>query len=282
MNLKKFLKSIFIAAGLLVMAGACSTPKNIAYFQDAQNAEIIQIMTSQNREIKVEPHDKLSIVIKSKDPALAQIFNLNVISNYTSHNTAYNGTGADVREYSLSTNEGISTYTVTPQGTIDFPVLGVLKVEGMTRSELAAYIKGEIVGRGLVKDPVVIVEFINTGVSILGEVAHPGRYDMNKDVLTLIEALSLAGDMTIQGKRENVMVLRQTGDTVQTFSIDLTDAKNLASSPAFYLKQGDVIYVEPNNFRKRQTTNNANNVMNASFWLSVASLVATVAVLFVK
>lgn len=282
MNLKNILKSTVISACLALMAGACSTPKNIAYFQDAENTDIIQIMTAQNKEIKVEPYDKLSIVIKSKDPALAQIFNLNVISNYTSHNTAYNGTGADVREYSLSSNEGISTYTVTPQGTIDFPALGVLKVEGMTRSELAAYIKGEIMGRGLLKDPVVTVEFLTTGVSVLGEVAHPGRYDMNKDVLTLLEALSLAGDLTIQGKRENIVVLRQNGDSLQTYTIDLTDSKSLTSSPAYYLKQGDVIYVEPNNFRKRQTTNNANNVMNASFWLSVASLVATVAVLFVK
>lgn len=266
----------------LLWMAACSTPKDVAYFQDAQNAQVIEIFNAQNKEIRVEPHDKLSIIVKSKDPALAQIFNLNIVANYSGHTTAYNGTGADVREYALSNSEGIATFTVSPQGTIDFPVLGILKVEGMTRSELAAYIKGEIVGRGLVKDPVVIVEFVNTGVSVLGEVSRPGRYDMNKDVLTIVEALSLAGDLTIQGKRENIVVMRQNGDKMETYTLNLTDTKSLLSSPAYYLKQGDVIYVEPNDYKKRQTTNNANNVMNVSFWISVASLLTSVALLFVK
>ncbi|MDE6636887.1 MAG: polysaccharide biosynthesis/export family protein, partial [Muribaculaceae bacterium] len=171
---------------------------------------------------------------------------------------------------------------VSAEGTIDFPILGVLKVEGMTRNELAAFIKGEIMGRGQLKDPVVTVEFINTGVSVLGEVERPGRYDLNSDVLTIVEALSLAGDLTIQGQRENIKVLRQNGDKIQEITVDITDTKKLLQSPAYYLKQGDVVYVEPNNLRKRQTRVNSNNVLNVSFWLSVASLLTTAAVLFKK
>lgn len=280
MNLKRIFKCLVLACGVLIMAASCSTPKNIAYFQDADNAEVLKVASPESKAMKVEPFDKLSIMVTSKDPALAQVFNLNIVANRTSqHNEGYSGSGSQFREYALGSNDGIGTFTVSADGTIDYPVLGVIKVEGMTRSELAAYIKGQIVGRGLVKDPVVTVEFMNTGISVLGDVARPGRYDMNTDVLTLPQALSLAGDLSIQGKRENIAVMRQTGDSLVTYRVDITDARKMVESPAYYLKQGDVVYVEPNNYRKRQTTNNANNVMNVSFWLSVVSLLTTAAVL---
>jgi len=270
-----FMHTLMILA-IISAITSCSTPKNIAYFQDAANAEIIDII-KQEQVITVQPHDKLSILVTSKDPALVQMFNLNVISSQMTHGDGYNG--GSLREYSLGNNEGISHYTVSSEGTIDFPQLGILKIEGMTRNEVAAFIKGEIIGRKLVQDPVVTVEFLNTGVSVLGEVGRPGRYDLNTDILTLPEALALAGDLSIQGQRENVMVMRRNGDKIETYRINLTDTKSLTQSPAFYLHQGDVVYVEPNNIRKRQTTNNGNNLMNVSFWLSVASLLTTAAVL---
>lgn len=279
MNMTGTLKTSLWIMLLACIFASCSTPKNIAYFQDVQNAEILKIANAENKAIKVEPFDKLSIIVSSKDPALAQIFNLNVITSRTSQGASFNGSGTEFREYSLGVNDGISVFTVSADGTIDYPVLGVLKVEGMTRAELASYIKGQIVGKGLVKDPVVTVEFLNTGVSVMGEVARPGRYDLNADVITIVEALSLAGDLSIQGRRDNITVIRQTGDSVQTYKVDITDAEKVINSPAYYLKQGDVVYVEPNDFRKRQTTNNGNNLMNISFWLSVVSLLTTAAVL---
>ncbi|MDE5813993.1 MAG: polysaccharide biosynthesis/export family protein, partial [Muribaculaceae bacterium] len=214
------------------------------------------------------------------DPSLAQVFNLPVIPNNHVQRTSPNN--VEFRNYNVGYSEGMMAYTVTKEGTIDFPVLGVLKVEGMTRGELAGFIKGEILGRGLLKEAQVSVEFLNVGVSVLGEVNRPGRFDLNSDQITLLEALSLAGDMSIQGQRENVKVLRTEGDKVKTYIIDLTDAQALASSPAYYLKQGDIVYVEPNTIRKRQTTSNGNNVTNVSFWLSVASLLTSAAILFKK
>lgn len=282
MKSKVTLKSVLLILAAAYLISSCSTPKNVAYFQDAVNAEVIEIASVESKAIKVEPFDKLSIIVSSKDPALAQLFNLNVISNGASKRTSYYGEGVDFREYNIGMNEGISAFAVSADGTIDYPVLGVIKVEGMTRNELAAYIKGELVGRGLVKDPIVTVEFLNTGVSVLGEVQKPGRFDLNADVVTLVEALSLAGDLTIQGKRENVLVMRRDGDKIQTYRVDITDANQMLKSPAYFLKQGDVVYVEPNNVRKRQTTANGNSVLNVSFWLSVASLLTTVAVLFKK
>lgn len=258
-----------------VMA-SCSTPKNIAYFQDAENTQLIEI-ARQGSIITVQPHDKLSITVTSKDPILTQMFNLPVVTSQMTHRDGFSG--GDFYEYSLGSQEGISHYTVSEAGTIDFPQLGILKIEGMTRNEVAAFIKGEIMGRNLVKDPVVSVEFLNTGVSVLGEVSRPGRFDLNTDMITLPEAIALAGDLTIQGKRDNVMVMRRAGDKIETFRVNLTDAKSMAQSPAYYLNQGDIIYVEPNNMRKRQTTNNGNNLLNVSFWISVASLLTSAAVL---
>lgn len=270
-----------VLAGIGVLA-SCSTPKNVAYFQGAENAEIIEIAAAQNKAFTVQPYDKLSIVVSCKDPALAQIFNLNVFTNSQAQRSPLSGTGTTLRDYNVSYNEGINGFTVSKEGTIDYPVLGIIKVEGMTRNEVAAFIKGEIVGRGLIKDPVVTVEFLNTGVSLLGEVARPGRYDLNADALTVVEAIALAGDLNINGQRENVKVFRREGDKVQTFTVDMTDAKGVMASPVYYLKPGDVVYVEPNNIRKRQTVANANSVTNISFWISVASLLTSAAILFKK
>lgn len=278
MKVKKILNSTLLCAFFACLVSSCSTPKNVAYFQDVTNAEILEIAGSSEKAIKVEPYDKLSIIVSSQSAGLSQIFNLPVYSN--SHvNKSGTIDAADFRAYNVGYSEGITGYTVSAEGTIDFPVLGVIKVEGMTRNELAAFIKGEIVGKGLIKDPIVTVEFLNVGISVLGEVSKPGRYDLNVDRLTLVEAISLAGDLGIQGKRENITVIRRAGDNVQTYVVDITNAKEMLKSPAYYLKQGDVVYVEPNDIRKRQTTNNGNNVTNVSFWLSVASLLTTAAVL---
>lgn len=282
MNKKISIKRVIGLLAAVLLLGSCSTPKNITYFQGAENAEIFEIASSNIQTIKLRPYDKLSIVVTCMDPALAQMFNMQVYSNGHVQRTSPNGNSVDFRNYNVAYSEGISGYTVSPQGTIDFPVLGQIKVEGMTRSELAAFIKGEIMGRGLIKDPVVTVEFLNVGISVLGEVNHPGRYDLNADAITIVEALSLAGDMSIQGQRDNIKVLRKNGDKVQTYIVDLTDPKALLASPAYYLAQGDIIYVEPNDIRKRQTIANGNSVTNISFWISIASLLTSAAILFKK
>ena len=269
-NRNKFLLS---GLGILFLVTSCSAPKDVAYFQDT--VETVVPITSP-KQIKIQPNDKLSIVVKSIDPTLSAMFNLtiNIDRVGSGHDAGLGGGTKNLR--TSSTSEGLSNYTVSPKGYIDFPVLGELYVEGMTKSELAGFIKGELMGRDLVKDPIVTVEFMNFGVSVLGEVLNPGRYDITKDQVNVLEAISMAGDLTIQGLRENVAVLREEADGLHTYRIDLTNFKDMASSPAYYLKQGDIIYVEPNNVRKRQTTANGNNLLSTGFWISVASLLTSV------
>lgn len=259
------------------MAVSCTGPKNITYFQDLDNGSVVAI--AEERAIRLRPDDKLTIAIKSKDNSLSDLFNLtlNVNRSYNNTNTA------GIKSVSTSSSsDNLLSYTVTPDGNIDFPVLGKLHVEGMTRSELAGYIKGELMGRNLVKDPIVTVEFLNTGIAVLGEVNTPGRYIINNDNLNVLQAIAMAGDLTISGMRENVLVVREEGDRMVSYRINLTDMQQVTNSPAFYLQQDDVIYVEPNGMKKRSQTVNGNNVLNASFWISVGSFLMSAAVLIFR
>lgn len=270
MKMKNTAFSVLVTMALLLTAG-CKAPKDVTYFQDAES--IINVAGKQ--PIKVRPEDKLSIVVKSKDPAVSDLFNLPVYSQRVGTGGVSAGNGTTVRNYNPSASDGISLYTVDPAGCIDFPLLGKLKIEGMTRSEVAGFIKGELMGRDLVKDPTVTVEFVNAGVNLIGEVTVPGRYDLNTDHLNLIEAIALAGDLTINGRRDNVRVLREENGKINVYTVDLTNLKNTAASPVYYLRQNDVVYVEPNDMRKREATVNGNNALSTSFWISVASLITT-------
>lgn len=268
-----------VLVGASILSGGCSAPKDISYFQDLDKTMVIE--TQARQSIRIRPEDKLSIVVSSKDPALASLFNLPVMTNRLGQNNNYTGASAAPRNYGGS-SEGMSAYTVSPDGNIDFPILGTLHVAGMTRYELSGFIKGELMGRDLVKDPTVTVEFLNTGISVLGEVKSPGRYDMNRDQITILDAISLAGDLDLQGNRKNIKVLRNVDGKAQVYTVDLTSGKDVFKSPVYYLQQDDIVYVEPNDYRKRQTTVNGNTSLSASFWISVVSVCSSLAVLIVN
>lgn len=263
----------FFLYAFLIAAASCTTPKDVTYFQDTLQETDIRL--PQSGEIKIQPFDKLTIVVKTMDPSVSAMFNLSTITDregdasYTSSFSNSSLTGG-------TASSGLSRYTVNPEGDIDFPVLGKLHVAGMTRSELSGFIKGELMGRKLAKDPVVTVEFFNMGIDLMGDVNRPGRYELNKDNFTILDAISVAGDLTLNGKRENIAVLREEDGKVNTYRVDITNLKDLAESPVYYMKQGDVIYVEPNDMKKRYTTTNGNNIYTTGFWISVASLLTSV------
>ncbi len=250
---------IFTFLSLTFLCGACSVPKDVAYMQDLSSDVVIA--SAKKQPIRVKPDDRLSIIVKTKDPKLSELFNLPVYSNRIGETT----TAGDV-----------ACYMVNSDGDIDFPILGSLHVEGMNRSELAGFIKGELMGRELVKEPTVIVDFVNSGVSVMGEVNKPGRYDMKHDNLNILEALALAGDLSINGQRKNVKVIREENGELHTYVLDLTDASGMVKSPGFHLQQNDVVYVEPDKIKKRSTNVNGNTLSSVGFWMSLASVLAAV------
>ncbi len=268
----KFISKILVGTGLFMVS--CSTPKNITYFPDLHQGDIIQ--TERLLDIRIKPEDKLSIMVNTQDPSLSALFNLVQIQNRLNATT----TSTKTVGTASSNSSQVSLYTVDSQGEINFPVIGKIYIAGMTREQVAEYITAELVSRDLVKDPIVTVEFANTGISIIGEVASPGRYEFNRDHLTIIDAIAMAGDLKINGMRENILVLRNVGDGRQeAYRVNLLDAQQLASSPVFYLQQEDVIYVEPNDKLKRETTPNGNSPYTPSFWISLTSAVLTVTTL---
>lgn len=253
---------------------SCSAPSQVTYFQDLRPGESEQKVVSAT-EIKVRPGDKLSIIVNSRDPQLTQLFNLPYVAQQI-------GQGSVAANNTTNSSQGVSGYTVDEQGMIDFPVLGKIEIAGKNREEIAAFIKGELFAKNLVKDPVVTVEYMNLCISVLGEVTKPGRYSIDRDKVTVLDAISMAGDLTIYGKREKVLVLREENGVQHVYGINLCSAEHLYTSPVYYLRQNDVVYVEPNNVRARQATVNGNNVRSTSFWISLASLLTTVAVLVFK
>lgn len=257
-------KHLVLACTMLLLV-SCNTQKEIAYFQDLESSKDSPLTTSS--VIRIKPEDKISIIVNSKDPELAALFNLPYISNQI----------GSTHSSSQSSNSQISGFTVDSEGYIDYPIIGKIYVNSMTREEIADYIKSELISRNLIKDPVVTVEFMNLTISILGEVKSPGRYNIDRDKITILEALSMAGDLTINGKRDNVQVLRNVDNKQVTYTLDLRSAQDIFSSPAYYLQQNDVIYVEPNSKRARESTVNGNNIRSASFWVSIASLTMTIA-----
>ena len=203
---------------------------------------------------------------------LADLFNLPISTHRV----------GDPPSTTLAAGLQVSLYTVDSAGEIDFPVLGKIKIAGMNREQVAAHIKEALISRNLVNDPVVTVEYANLSYSVLGEVNRPGRYGILREKMSLLEGLSQAGDLTILGRRQNVRVIRQEGGQSVTYTVDLTSANDLYSSPVFYLQQEDIIYVEPNDYRIRQAHINANTVRSTAFWLSVTSLVSTFVLFFLK
>lgn len=269
----KLKKEVILLVALAAIFG-CSTPTNIVYMQDARDeATIIEAIKS--NPIRLKPMDQISIIVNCREPQIAAMFNLPYIARRIGETQSLSSSSGNVGN--LNTSNSITGYTVDPFGYIDFPVIGKIYVQGLTRSEATEHIKNLLIQSNQVKDPVVTIEFMNLGFSVLGEVSRPGRYRIDRDEFTILDAISLAGDLTINGERENVMVIRdQGGEAERFYTLDITNASETFSSPAYYMEQGDIVYVTPNPKRRRESTVNANSAFTASFWISLVSAITSV------
>ena len=269
MRINKRLKQsgnlLMLAVGMMVIA-SCAVPNNIGYFQDA--AEVSNMTSIPVNGIKVQKGDKLFIQVKVQgNEEINRMFSMMGGSGSYSANIT-------------STQNSPYGYTVNDNGDIGFPVVGNIHVEGLTRPEVERLVKQRIEESGQARDVTVTAMFMNLHFSVLGEVTSAGQYTIDRDEITILEALSMARDLTINGKRENVLVFREVDGKQKVYTVDLTKAQDVINSPVYYLQQNDVVYVEPNNMKKRQSTVNGNNVYSTSFWISVTSLLTSVLVLF--
>lgn len=212
-----------------IMAISCTSPKKVVYFNGLGNDEFV------GSDISLEPtiqkNDLLSISVSSLNPEATEIFNVSNVSA-TQASTA---TGIQSQA---------SGYLVDQDGFIYFPILGKIKAAGMTKKALKEYITSELTNRKYLLNPNVDIRYLNYKVSVLGEVARPSVFTIPNEKITLLEALGLAGDMTIYGKRKNVLLIRETDGVRKTIRIDLTSSE-LFTSPYYYLQSNDIIYVEP-------------------------------------
>lgn len=258
MSSKKVMWSGVLGIALL-MVSSCKTPSNISYFQDFYNNPDT-VVNLQNKVITIKPTDKLYIGVKSKDPQISQLFNLTGGNSSSSSNVS----------------KDAYYYTVDGKGNIDFPVLGTVHVANLSREQVAEKIKKALIEASLVKDPVVTVGLSNLHYSVMGEVNHPGQFAIEDEKVTILDAISNAGDLTITGVRDDVMVLRQENGHQKIYKINLCSGKDVFSSPVYYLQQNDVVYVSPNDTKKRTSTVNGNTIQSTGFWLSVSSLAVTI------
>ena len=248
----RYLKLLIL--GLVVMLSACDAQRRVLYLQDVESGS--EIVLPDNYVIRIKPLDQITIVVNSKNPELAMPFNTS--TSYNSLNGVVTNTNAN--------ESSLQVFTVDSKGYISMPVIGDVKISGLTREEAEAKIEKMIVDGEYIADPKVNVRFANLTVSIIGEVTKPGRYNINKDQLTIFEALALAGDMTIYGNREDVAIIREKDGKSIVMKLDLR-SQDIFSSPYFYIEQNDVIIVSPNKFKAATAEIN----QNRSFWISLAS-----------
>jgi len=238
----KFRYSSILKLTLIIsILSSCASRQEVAYFQDEKIGNFTQPKLFY--DLIYQPNDMLTIDVNALDPEAVRPFNLASVPF-----------GISLLE--TRTNMRMQTYIVDKDGNIDFPVLGKVKIGGLTRQEATDLLELKI--SNYVKDPLVNIRITNFTISVLGEVNNPGSFVIQDEKVTLAEALGLAGDLTINGKRNNILLVREI-EGIKKFSIiDLTSVRSLSAS-TFGLKQNDIIYVEPNRAKIRSASYNQNN-----------------------
>lgn len=256
--MKKYLLIFLI---LVITISSCVSKKDIIYFQ---NDEIDQSKVSNSYKTIIKPDDVLQITITALDVEAVRPFNLAAVTYSTSSNSAI---GVAQQQ----------TYLVDTNGEIDFPVLGKLKIGGMTRDQFIAFLKDKL-EPDYILDPNINIRIANYKVTVLGDVQRPGSYPIPNERITILEAIGLAGDLNISGQRQNVIVHREEEGKKVQYQVDLL-SKKIFTSPVYYLQQNDVVYVEPNYARIQSASANSNTSLIISISGVIISLLTAISIL---
>jgi polysaccharide biosynthesis/export protein len=227
---KKIMKRNLLFALLVILFTTSCSKRNLVYFSDLPESEEYKITVKNEVETKIQVDDLLGITVNSLNPESDVLFNSGVLPT-----VGANGGGAG----SSKTIEG---YLIDKNGMINFPVIGKIKLVGLSKAEAVEKMTAEL--KLHVKNPIVNIRFLNFKITVVGEVNHPASFVIPTEKINIIEALGLAGDMTVFGKRENVLIIREKEGVRTTTRINLNN-KALLASQYFYLQQNDIVYVEP-------------------------------------
>ena len=260
---------VVVLSLVFILLSSCTSKKKLDYLQ---NIESVALEASTKNAIStIQPNDQLVIMVTAKDMDVVKPFN----QNFSSGQILQYSTASNNMPTQNQTSTSGPTYIVDTQGNIDFPVIGKINTENKTTEELRDILKKEI--SKYVVNPQVSVKNTNYKITVLGEVNRPGTYNIPEAQTTVLEVLGLAGDLTIYGNREDILVLRNIDGTMTKERIDLTKA-DFINSPYFYLKQNDVIIVSPNETKQKTSRLDP----NTGIYISVASIVVTILALIFK
>ena len=251
---------------LLLLFSSCIGSKNIPYFQDIKDTTKQYTQTiKENYEAHIESDDVIEIIVNSINPQATAIFNLGNNTPAISGQTTASTMATAVFTTDLR-NSNSTGYLVNKEGFIDFPVLGKLLVKGLTVSQLKDMLALKL--DQYLKNPIVNARLLNYKITVLGEVNRPSSYTLQSERVSVIDAIGLAGDLTIYGKRENILLVREENGQRSFIRLNLNSSK-IFQSPYYYLKQNDVVYIEPN--KSKIASSDARTIRN----LSIASTIAT-------
>jgi len=250
---------IFFLILTLVIITSCVSKKDVIYFQSDQTDKTALLNEYKTR---IKPDDLLFITISSQDVDAVKPFNISAVTYETTSDLV----GVAQQQ----------SYLVDSKGEIELPVLGKLKVSGLTREELIVLFTSKL-KPDYVKDPNINIRIGNFKVSVLGAVKNPGVFNISSERITILEAIALAGDLNVSGKRDNILVLRESDNGKVEYRVNLL-SDSIFSSPVYYLQQNDLIYIEPNNASIQSASSNSSTTL----FISVTGLLVTIITLLLR
>ncbi|MFT5753317.1 MAG: polysaccharide export outer membrane protein [Flavobacterium sp.] len=250
---------LYLILLLSLFFGSCASSEKFALLQNVSNSSE---NTKADFQVKLQPDDLLMIMISAENPVISQPYNLSTVSVVSNNEIA-------------SAQQRILSYQIDQEGTIQLPGLGIINAAGKTRNELVEHIEKLLIGK--ITNPVITIRILNFKISVQGEVNRPGTFPITTERVTLLEALSMAGDLTIYGKRDNILVIREENGIKSFQKVDITN-KDFINSSYYYLSQNDMIYVEPNKTR----VNSSVIGPNITVGLTALSLLITIIAITVR